>query len=137
MNILIVYVLSFILISAVDAFWHLVLFGKQYSQWFAPVARMTDGKIALNGLPGILSQLLVVASMLFLILYKTNGQPKYVEGMLVGAAAGILGISVYGLVNYALINHWEIEITILEVLWGPMIGAIAGAIIVFLTKRFM
>ena len=42
---------------------------------------------------------------------------------------GILGISVYGLVNHWLIRDWSPAMTVLEVVWGPMIGAFAGAFI--------
>lgn len=135
--IFLLYIASFVITSAIDAFWHLVLFGKQYAQWFQPVARMQDGKIALNTSAGVLSQILVVASIFFLVLYKTNGHPKLMEGALVGAVAGILGISVYGLVNYSLINNWGLEITILEVLWGPILGAISGICITVLTNKLL
>jgi uncharacterized membrane protein len=135
--IFLVYLLSFIGISIIDALWHLVLFGKQYSQWFAPVARMVDGKLALQLTPGILSQLLLVAATMFLVLYKTGGHPKLYQGALIGAACGILAISVYGLVNYALINNWGLEITILEVLWGPMIGALGGMTIAYLAGKLL
>ncbi len=135
--IFIVYLLSFIAISAIDALWHLVLFGKLYSQWFAPVARMANGQMNLQLIPGLLSQLLLVATTLFLVLYKTGGHPKLGEGALIGAACGILAISVYGLVNYALINNWGLEITILEVLWGPIIGACGGTIIAYLAGKWL
>jgi len=135
--IFVVYLLSFIAISAIDAVWHLVLFGKLYSQWFAPVARMVNGHMSLQLIPGLLSQLLLVATTLFLVLYKTGGHPKVGEGALIGAACGILAISVYGLVNYALINNWGLEITILEVLWGPIIGACGGATIAYLAGKWL
>ena len=135
--IFVVYLLSFVAISIIDAIWHLVLFGKLYSQRFAPVARMVDGKLDLQLLPGILSQLLLVAATMFLVLYKTGGNPKLGAGALIGAACGILAISVYGLVNFALINHWGLEITILEVLWGPMIGALGGVTIAYLAGKWL
>lgn len=120
-----------------DALWHLVLFGTLYSQWFAPVARMVDGHMSLQFVPGFLSQLLLVATTMFLVLYKTGGHPKVGVGALIGAACGILAISVYGLVNYALIHNWGLEITILEVLWGPMIGAFGGAVIAYLAGKLV
>ncbi len=135
--IFLVYFLSFLITSAIDAFWHLVIFGKQYSAWFAPVARMENGKLALQGLPGLLSQILVVAVTMFLVLYKTGGHPKITEGALIGAACGILGITVYGLVNYALINNWGLEITILEVIWGPLLGALSGMTITYFAQKWL
>lgn len=135
--IFLVYLLSFVTISIIDAVWHLVLFGKQYSQWFAPVARMVGGKLDLQYIPGILSQVLIVAVMMFLVLYKTGGHPKLYQGALIGAACGMLAISVYGLVNYALIQNWGLEITILEVVWGPILGAFSGMTIAYLGGKFL
>jgi len=137
MNMFVVYLLSFVGTSVIDALWHLVIFGRWYGEWFTPVARMVDGKIALQLLPGILSQLLVVASIMFVVLYKTQGHPKPMEAALMGSIGGILAISVYGLVNFSLINNWGLEITILEVIWGPILGAVSGALIATLSKKFL
>ncbi len=98
---------------------------------------MVGGKLDLQLIPGLLAQLLLVATTLFLVLYKTGGHPKLLQGALIGAACGILAISVYGLVNYALIHNWGLEITILEVLWGPMIGALGGVTITYLADKWL
>jgi len=135
--IFVVYLLSFIAISIIDALWHIVLFGRQYTEWFLPIARMTNGKMDLQLIPGVLSQLLLVAATMFLVLYKTGGNPKLGTGALIGAACGILAISVYGLVNFALVNHWGLEITILEVLWGPIIGALGGVTIAYVSGKLL
>jgi uncharacterized membrane protein len=47
---------------------------------------------------------------------------------------GILAISVYGLVNQALIKDWTWTLTILEVVWGPIIGALGGTFIAWLYR---
>ena len=40
-----------------------------------------------------------------------------------------LGVSVYGLVSHWLIRDWSAGMTILEVVWGPLLGAFAGVFI--------
>lgn len=137
MNIFLVYLLSFIGTSIIDALWHLVVFGKQYGEWFAPVARMVNGQIAVQWLPGVLSQLLIVSSIMFVVLYKTKGRPKMTEAALMGSIGGILSVSVYGLVNFSLINNWGLEITILEFIWGPMMGVASGIFVAYLAKKLL
>lgn len=137
MNIFLVYLLGLLGTSILDAFWHLVLFGKQYREFFQPVAKTVDGNISLQLLPGVLAQFLVVSSIMFIVLYKTKGRPTIREAALMGAVAGILAISVYGLVNLSLINHWGLEITMLEFVWGPIFGAISGIFIAFLSKKLL
>lgn len=108
--IFLVYLLSFVAISVVDALWHFVLLGQQ-----------------LQLFPWVISQLLFVVTTMFLVLYKTGGHPKLYQGALIGVACGILSVSVYGLVHYAL----------LEVLWGPIIGVFAGILIAFFGGKFL
>jgi uncharacterized membrane protein len=45
------------------------------------------------------------------------------------SAAGVLAISVYGLVNQAVIDKWTWRLTIPEVVWGPIIGGLVGLFI--------
>jgi len=98
LKILITYVLGFTFTSAIDYIWHILLWGKRYGDGINKVGNIVDGKLKANALTGILSQVLVVGSITFLVLYK-NSDLNYMDGMLRGAAGGILAISVYGLVN--------------------------------------
>jgi uncharacterized membrane protein len=52
----------------------------------------------------------------------------------VGILGGILAISVYGLVNQALIKDWSWRLTVLEVVWGPIIGGLGGLFIAWMYR---
>jgi uncharacterized membrane protein len=130
------WVCAFIFTSAIDAFWHLVLFGKPYAAGMKPLARMKDGKMAFSVSAGLLSQILVVTSLVFLVLYKTQGGTM-AQAALVGAAAGVLAITVYGVTNYALFKDWNLTMTILEVVWGPILGGLSGAFAFWLKGRIL
>lgn len=108
--IFVVYLLSFIIISAVDVLGNLVLDEKQ-----------------LQLIPEFLSQLLFVATTMFLVLYKTGGHPKLFQGGLIGLACGILLLSIPGLVNS----------TLIDVLWGPIYGIFSGVTIAYLGRKFL
>jgi uncharacterized membrane protein len=58
----------------------------------------------------------------------------YGVNVLVGALGGVLAISVYGLVNQALIKDWAWRLTILEVVWGPIIGGLGGLFIAWMYR---
>ena len=134
MNILryfLVWLLSFAFTSLIDAIWHLVIFKKAYSEGIKPLARMSGDKMAINPISGILAQVLVVTCIVFLVLYKVQ-KVNYQEAMLIGAIAGILAITVYGLTNYALFKDWSLNLTVLEVIWGPILGASSGAFVLWL-----
>jgi uncharacterized membrane protein len=115
---------TLIFTSAVDALWHLVFFGKQYAQDFKPIGRAVNGKFAFDPIFGLLAQVAMTAAIVFLVLYKKSA--SLFEAGVIGATAGILAISVYGLSSHALLKNWTMRLTILEVVWGPILGALAG-----------
>ena len=125
-----VWFLSFVFTSLIDAVWHLGIFRRAYSEGMKPLARMNGEKMAFNPFAGVLSQVLVVTCVVFLILYKAQ-KVNYQEAILIGAAAGILAITVYGITNYALLKDWSLKLTVLEVIWGPMLGGLSGAFVLW------
>jgi len=122
------WICSFVFTSATDALWHLGIFGKVYAAGFRPLARMKGDKMAFRAPWGLLSQALVVTSLIFLVLYKTQ-KGTMGEAALVGAVAGVLAITVYGVTNFALVKDWNLSLTLLEVIWGPILGGLSGAFV--------
>jgi uncharacterized membrane protein len=125
---------AFVVISAIDALWHLGIFGWAYGPDFRLVGRMNDGKLALQPIPGLVSQVLVVSVLMVLTVLSVRADQGYGLNFLVGALGGVLAISVYGLVNQALINNWTWRLTILEVVWGPIIGGLGGLFIAWMYR---
>ena len=134
MNYVAVWFAAFFGLSAVDALWHLGIFGRVYGPGFRLVAKTKDGKMALQPVPGLLSQILVVSALVVLVVFSVRAGQGYALNLLVGAMGGVLGISVYGLVNQALIKDWTWRLTLLESVWGPIIGALAGLFIGWLYR---
>lgn len=131
----VLWISSFITISAVDAIWHLVLWGKVYGADIVKVAPLVDGKVVLNNnISGILSQVLVITAYVVLASLQFKSVKPYLYGILSCVMGGILGISVYGLVNHWLVRDWSLAMTVLEGVWGPMIGAFSGFFIVWMSK---
>ena len=116
------------------ALWHLLLFKDLYAKGFAQAAADADGKLALRAWPGLLSQVLVVTALMVLTLHPSPSQVTVGQAIFRGAMGGVLAISVYGLVNNALFARWGLEITLLEVVWGPAIGALGGWLILTLHR---
>ena len=130
-----IWMLSFVFTSAIDAIWHLLIFGRIYREKIRPLARMNGDKMAFIGWAGILSQVLVVTSLVLLVLLKSDGT-GYVRAGLIGALAGVLAISVYGITNYALFRDWGLTLTVLEMVWGPILGGLSG-IFIFWAKSIL
>jgi uncharacterized membrane protein len=125
---------AFFGISAIDALWHLGIFGRVYRRDFKAVARTKEGRLSLLPLPGIASQILVVSALMVLTVLSVRVGYGYPASFLVGAMGGVLAISVYGLVNQSLIKDWSWRLTLLEVVWGPIIGGLGGLFIAWLYR---
>jgi uncharacterized membrane protein len=134
MNYVAIWFAAFVGISLIDAVWHLGLFGWAYGPDFGRVARMKDGKMSLQPVPGLVSQVLVVSCLVVLAVLSVRAGQGYPTNFLVGALGGVLAISVYGLVNQALIKDWTWRLTILEFVWGPIIGGLGGLFIAWLYR---
>lgn len=126
--------LSFAFTSAIDALWHLVIFGRAYARDFRPLARMSGDRMVFNPAAGLLAQALVVTSLVVLVLYATAGRGDMRSAALVGALAGVLAITVYGITNYALMRDWSLRLTVLEAVWGPLLGGASGAFAFWLRR---
>jgi uncharacterized membrane protein len=130
----VLWAISFVGISAVDALWHLVIWGKIYGADIRKVAVIADGKPVFNNSSGVLSQVLVITAFVVLASLQFHSDGPYLKGIVSCMMGGILGISVYGLVNRWLIRDWSLAMTVLEGVWGPMIGAFAGLFIVWTSR---
>jgi uncharacterized membrane protein len=128
------WLVSFIGISAVDALWHLVIWGKVYGADIRRVAAVVDGKPVFHNLSGLLAQVLVITAFVILASLQFRSDAPVLKGIVSCMMGGILGISVYGLVNHWIIRDWSLAMTVLEAVWGPLIGAFAGFFIVWAAK---
>ena len=128
------WVVSFVAISAVDALWHLGIWGRVYGADIKRVAVVVDGKPAFNNVSGLLSQVLVITAFVVLAALHFHSETATLKSVISCMMGGILGISVYGLVNHWLIRDWSPAMTALEVVWGPVIGAFAGFFIAWAGK---
>lgn len=120
------WVASFLGISVVDALWHLVLWSGTYRADIRKVAAIVDGKPVFHNFSGLLSQVLVITAFVVLASLQFQSGAPVTRAVVACAMGGILGISVYGLVNHWLIRDWSAAMTVLEAVWGPLIGAFAG-----------
>lgn len=128
------WVITLVLVSLVDALWHLVIFGRAYREDFKALAILQNDRIVFRTVYGFLAQLVLVSCLVLLVILRDPARVKI--SVLVGALVGLLAITVYGLTNYALIKDWSPRLMILEVVWGPLLGA-WGGLVVSLTYRWL
>src|SRR5512143_815494 len=112
---------SFAAISAVDALWHLGVWGKVYGAGIRGVATVINGKPVLRNASGLAAQVLVITAFVVLASLHFRSEAATTRIIVSCAMGGVLGISVYGLVNRWLVGEWSVAMTVLEVVWGPLL----------------
>ncbi len=111
-----------------------MIFGRAYREDFKVLAILQNDSIVFRTFYGVLAQLVLVSCLILLVILRDPEKVKI--SVLVGALVGLLAITVYGLTNYALIKEWSPRLMILEVVWGPQLGA-WGGLMVSLTYRWL
>lgn len=77
----VLWAISFVGISAVDALWHLVIWGKIYGADIRKVAAIADGKPVFNNSSGVLSQVLVITAFVILASLQFHSDGPYLKGI--------------------------------------------------------
>lgn len=131
---ILLWIITLVLFSLADALWHFGLFGRAYRDDFKVLALLENDKIVFRKAYGFLAQMVLVSCLILLVLLREPGNLKI--SVLVGALVGFLAITVYGLTNYALMKDWSFRLMVLEVVWGPLIGA-WGGLVVSLAYRWL
>ncbi|MGB9907275.1 MAG: DUF2177 family protein [Candidatus Saccharicenans sp.] len=129
---LLLWVITLVLFSLADALWHFLLFGRAYKADFRVLALVEQERIVFRKLYGFLAQVVLVSCLILLVLIRDPANLKI--SVLVGALVGLLAITVYGLTNYALMKDWSFRLMLLEVVWGPLLGAWGGLVVSWLYR---
>lgn len=130
----ILWLATFLAVSAVDALWHFGVWGRVYGAGIRRVAAVVDGKPALHNASGLAAQVLVITAFVVLASLHFHSGAATAKIVLSCAMGGVLGVSAYGLVNHWLIRDWSPAMTVLEVVWGPLLGAFAGLFIAWAAR---
>jgi len=94
------------------------------------VYRPTLGDILLSGVnlpPAIVFYLLYPVGVLIFAVAPAlkNGSPT--DAIVSGALFGFFAYTTYDLSNYATLRNWTLQLTIIDIAWGTLLGAMTAA----------
>lgn len=116
--------LAFVLL---DAIWLGVVANTFYKRELGPLLRQhANGNLDPRLLPAaLLYALLVLGLALFALPRARTG--SWGEAVLWSAAFGVIAYSVYDLANYATLQGFPLKVVVVDLIWGGVICAAAGA----------
>jgi uncharacterized membrane protein len=123
------FIVSFVVIFISDYLWHTLLFANFY-----------NGKMGAMIAPGapmlgiiILLEVLAAAGVAWFVLGVSKNM---MDSLCNGAFLGVLTIGSVNLLNHAFFQAWDLELVLIDVLWGVLTFALAGAIAFIVTSKW-
>ncbi len=119
--------LGLVVVILMDAVWLGLLASQFYKSELGPLLRQhPDGSLDPRWLPALLLYALIVLGLALFAL------PRARAGAIGGAALwsavfGVIAYSVYDLTNYATMQGFPLKVVVVDMIWGGVICAAAGA----------
>jgi uncharacterized membrane protein len=130
-HLFLIWVSVLVSLTLLDAGWHLLLFRWEYRSLLQPLMRTRAGRPVCLAAPALVVHVLRLTALVMIVLAAVPGH-NLTAGALYGAVAGLLGVGLSGVANFAWLRAWRVELMILEAAWGPIMGGCAGVLVVLL-----
>jgi uncharacterized membrane protein len=120
-NILIMYLLTFVVFFLIDMVW-LGLVAKDFYRRY--LGDMLSPKV--NWPAAILFYLLFIAGLLLFVIVPAQGHA--LQALWKGAFFGLIAYATYDLTNLATLNNWPLTVTLVDLVWGTVLGGAVSLI---------
>ncbi len=128
-NILLMYLLAFVVFFLIDMVW-LGLVAKNFYR--RHLGGMLSPKV--NWPAAILFYLLFIAGLLLFVIEPAQG--RALQALWKGALFGLIAYATYDLTNLATLSNWPLLVTVVDLTWGTVLGAAVSFISVSLGRLF-
>ncbi len=128
---------SLLIFVLLDFLWLAVVASKMYRQSLGYLAELDpDGKIIFNIPMGLLAQLAIsiTLSVFISLALQIDGRPVTALG--IGAFLGLMMYVTYDFTNLSFVKGWPLWISLIDVIWGAVQGALAGLYVFYFTRWF-
>ncbi|MFW5853360.1 MAG: DUF2177 family protein [Patescibacteria group bacterium] len=80
--------------------------------------------------------LLFVAGLVLFVIWPAVETGSWIKALALGAIFGLVTYAAYDLTNLATIKDWPLLVTVVDLIWGAVLGAIVSVITYFLFSFF-
>jgi uncharacterized membrane protein len=132
------------LTSAIGYLVALVTFVAADMVWLGAMAprfyRPTLGDIAISGVnlpPAIIFYAMYPIGLLIFAVSPALRSGLLMTAAMYGALFGFFTYATYNLTNYATIRNWTLQLTVVDVTWGAILGAVTSTATVWVLSKFV
>lgn len=125
------YSLTFIVFLVLEITWLLVIAKDLYAKELGYIMKAKPDLI-----PAAIFSLLFVGGLVVFVVHPALEQNSWTHALLAGIFYGLITYATYTLTNLANLEDWPIKVSIIDLLWGMILGGSASTISFFLINRF-
>lgn len=89
-----------------------------------------------NWLAAIIFYLVFLVGLTIFAIYPASVAGDVGKALLLGALFGFFTYATYDLTNLATLRDWPLSVTLVDMVWGTVLGGSVSAITVYLTRLF-
>ena len=118
----IAYVATGVAFALIDAIWLRTMYTRLY--------QTEIGSLLMDGLrwePAISFYLLYIAGIMVFAMRPAFASGRWQTALVNGALFGFFTYMTYDLTNYATLRVWSLKITLLDIIWGSALTALAAS----------
>lgn len=125
------YVVTFIVFIILELFWLIILAKDLYAKELGYIMKSEP-----DLLPAAIFGLLFVGGLVFFVVNPALAQNDWSYALIAGIFYGLITYATYTLTNLANLENWPIKVTIIDLLWGMVLGGAASTVSFFILNRF-
>lgn len=129
-RIIIAYVITLLVFSAVDAVWLMNSADLLYRPIIGPIL-LPEFRLV----PAIIFYLLYIAGLIYFAVAPGLADGKWRTALVKGGLFGFFAYATYDLTNQATLIIWSTKITVADMMWGTFISGVSSAGGCFLTSK--
>jgi uncharacterized membrane protein len=122
------YIISIPIFFIIDMFWLGVVAKNLYQNKLGHLL----GEV--NWLAAIIFYLVFLIGLTIFATYPALVSGKYTTALIYGALFGFFTYATYDLTNLATLRDWPLSITLVDIVWGTLLGASVAGITVYLKQ---
>jgi uncharacterized membrane protein len=115
--------ITLIIFMGIDLIWLGVVGRPLYQKYLG-----TFLKKDVNWMAAIAFYLLFIIGIVYFVVAPAVENSSILEGFLRGGFFGLLMYATYDLTNLATLKDWPVEITLIDLVWGTLLGALTSGL---------
>lgn len=124
------YVVTFIVFIILELFWLIILARDLYAKELGYIMKSEP-----DLLPAAVFGLLFVGGLVFFVVNPALEQNSWSYALFAGVFYGLITYATYTLTNLANLDSWPLKVSIIDLLWGMVLGGAASTISFLILNR--